>query len=71
MLGNGGTTVFWDVATFGLVEARSEHLVFGEFSSKFATACAAAPHLEAPVIVASEPATTRTPCRTPPSTSTH
>ncbi len=55
VLGNGGTTVFWDVATFGLVEARSEHLVFGEFSSKFATASAAAPHLEAPVIVASEP----------------
>ena len=38
MLGNGGTTVFWDVATFGLVERRSQHLVFGEFSSKFAEA---------------------------------
>ena len=38
VLGNGGTTVFWDVATFGLVDQRSEHLVFGEFSSKFAEA---------------------------------
>ena len=54
MLGNGGTTVFWDVATFGLVERRSEHLVFGEFSSKFADACAAAPHLDEPVVVAGD-----------------
>ena len=38
VLGNGGTTVFWDVATFGLIEQRSQHLVFGEFSSKFAEA---------------------------------
>ncbi len=53
VLGNGGTTVFWDVATFGLVESRSQHLVFGEFSSKFAEACAAAPHLGEPVIVSS------------------
>ena len=36
VLGNGGSTVFWDVATFGLIDARSQHLVFGEFSSKFA-----------------------------------
>ena len=55
VLGNGGTTVFWDVATFGLVERRSEHLVFGEFSSKFAAACTAAPHLEDPRIVAADP----------------
>jgi len=55
VLGNGGTTVFWDVATFGLVERRSEHLVFGEFSSKFADACAAAPHLAEPVVVATPP----------------
>ncbi len=50
VLGNGGTTVFWDVATFGLVERRSQHLVFGEFSTKFADACAAAPHLADPVV---------------------
>ncbi len=53
VLGNGGTTVFWDAATFGLVESRSQHLVFGEFSSKFADACAAAPHLGEPTVVSS------------------
>ncbi|MEY3615614.1 MAG: hypothetical protein RLZZ518_615, partial [Actinomycetota bacterium] len=45
VLGNGGSTVFWDVATFGLFEQRSQHLVFGEFSQKFADAVAAAPQL--------------------------
>ena len=55
VLGNGGSTVFWDVATFGLVSARSEHLVFGEFSSKFAEATAAAPHLAEPLVVKSDP----------------
>jgi len=55
VLGNGGTTVFWDAATFGLVEQRSQHLVFGEFSSKFAEACAAAPHLGDPTVISSEP----------------
>jgi phosphoserine aminotransferase len=55
VLGNGGTTVFWDAATFGLVDVRSEHLVFGEFSSKFAEAVACAPHLGAPVVIASDP----------------
>jgi phosphoserine aminotransferase len=55
VLGNGGSTVFWDVATFGLIERRSQHLTFGEFSSKFADAAAAAPHLDDPVIVSSEP----------------
>ncbi len=53
VLGNGGTTVFWDAATFGLVEQRSQHLVFGEFSSKFAEACAAAPHLDQPEVIQS------------------
>jgi phosphoserine aminotransferase len=53
VLGNGGTTVFWDAATFGLVRERSQHLVFGEFSSKFADACATAPHLGDPMIVSS------------------
>ncbi len=46
VLGNGGTTAFWDAATFQLVESRSQHLSFGEFSAKFATACSVAPHLE-------------------------
>ncbi len=54
VLGNGGSTVFWDVATFGLVDERSQHAVFGEFSSKFAEACAAAPHLGEPSVVKSD-----------------
>ncbi|MBU3689375.1 MAG: phosphoserine transaminase [Acidimicrobiales bacterium mtb01] len=55
VLGNGGSTVFWDVATFGLIRDKSEHLVFGEFSSKFAEAAAAAPHLGDPRVVKSDP----------------
>lgn len=55
VLGNGGSTVFWDVATFGLVRERSQHLVFGEFSSKFADACATAPHLGEPTVVKVDP----------------
>ena len=53
MLGNGGTTSFWDAATFGLIERRSQHLSFGEFSSKFAAAAAAAPHLDDPEVIES------------------
>jgi phosphoserine aminotransferase len=53
VLGNGGTTVFWDIATFCLVEQRSQHLSFGEFSSKFAQAVKAAPHLGDPTVVES------------------
>ncbi|MFM9037521.1 MAG: phosphoserine transaminase [Actinomycetota bacterium] len=55
VLGNGGSTVFWDVATFGLIDARSQHLVFGEFSSKFAEAAANAPHLGSPSVIKCEP----------------
>lgn len=55
VLGNGGTTVFWDAATFGLIEERSQHLVFGEFSSKFATAVDAAPHLDSAEIIEAPP----------------
>lgn len=54
-LGNGGTTVFWDIATFCLIEQRSQHLVFGEFSAKFAACATAAPHLSAPSLVSSSP----------------
>ena len=53
VLGNGGTTAFWDAATFGLILRRSQHLSFGEFSSKFAQAAAAAPHLDAPDVIES------------------
>ena len=55
VLGNGGATAFWDIATFGLIREKSQHLSFGEFSSKFATAAAAAPWLAAPSVIASEP----------------
>lgn len=55
VLGNGGSTVFWDAATFGLIESRSQHLVFGEFSSKFADASAAAPHLGEPSVISTDP----------------
>ena len=55
MLGNGGTTSFWDAATFGLIDARSQHLRFGEFSSKFAEAVAAAPHLGEPANLFADP----------------
>lgn len=50
VLGNGGSTAFWDAAAFGLIEKRSEHLTFGEFGSKFAAA-AKAPWLEAPHVI--------------------
>jgi phosphoserine aminotransferase len=56
-LGNGGTTCFWDMATFCLIERRSQHLSFGEFSSKFAAAAAAAPHLETPQVIEAAPGT--------------
>jgi phosphoserine aminotransferase len=56
-LGNGGTTAFWDAATFCLVEARSQHLSFGEFSSKFAECTRGAPFLEDPEILVSGPGT--------------
>ncbi|WP_432542213.1 phosphoserine transaminase [Kineococcus sp. SYSU DK002] len=57
VLGNGGSTTFWDVATLGLVRERSQHLVLGEFSAKFAAATAAAPFLAEPVVVRGEPGT--------------
>ncbi len=57
LLGNGGTTAFWDAIVFGLIQRRSFHLVFGEFSSKFAQAAALAPHLGEPRIVEAEPGT--------------
>ncbi|HUZ38245.1 MAG TPA: phosphoserine transaminase [Streptosporangiaceae bacterium] len=55
VLGNGGTTAFWDAAAFGLVSQRSLHLSFGEFSSKFAKVTAGAPWLADPAVIASEP----------------
>ena len=45
ILGNGGSTAFWDIAAFGLVRGRAQHLAFGEFSSKFASVTGNAPFL--------------------------
>jgi phosphoserine aminotransferase len=57
VLGNGGATAFWDIAAFGLVRERSQHLTFGEFSSKFASVTKAAPFLGDPTVISSEPGT--------------
>ena len=57
LLGNGGATSFWDAATFHLIDRRSQHLSFGEFSSKFAAAAASAPHLDTPEVITSETGT--------------
>ncbi|WP_425570025.1 phosphoserine transaminase [Rothia endophytica] len=57
ILGNGGATSFWDAATFGLVEKKAQHLTFGEFGSKFASATKAAPFLEIPTVISSAPGT--------------
>jgi phosphoserine aminotransferase len=54
-LGNGGATAFWDAAAFGLVERRSVHLAYGEFSKKFATVTKGAPFLEDPIVLEAEP----------------
>jgi phosphoserine aminotransferase len=55
VLGNGGTTAFWDAATIGLIRRRSAHGTYGEFSAKFAGGVAEAPFLEAPVITRADP----------------
>ena len=55
LLGNGGTTAFWNIAAFGLVRDKSQHLSFGEFSSKFAKVVKAAPWLAEPSIIGSDP----------------
>lgn len=55
VLSLGGATAFWDAATFGLIEKKSAHLTYGEFSSKFAKASKMAPWLDAPQIIEAEP----------------
>lgn len=57
VLGNGGSTAFWDIATFNLIENKSQHLSFGEFSSKFAASAKEAPFLAEPSVIKSEPGT--------------
>jgi phosphoserine aminotransferase len=55
VLGNGGSTAFWDVATFGLVRDRAQFLSFGEFGAKFASGVKKAPHLGEPTILKADP----------------
>ncbi|WP_454115371.1 phosphoserine transaminase [Microbacterium lacticum] len=60
IVGNGGSTAFWDAASFGLIENRAQNLVFGEFGGKFAAA-AAAPWLQAPDVRKADPGSRTTP----------
>jgi phosphoserine aminotransferase len=55
VLGNGGSTAFWDAAAFGLVRERALHLAYGEFSAKFADSTRGAPFLADPVVIKAEP----------------
>lgn len=55
ILGNGGATAFWDAAAFGLIDKRSLHLTYGEFSSKFTSAVARNPFVGDPIVIAAEP----------------
>lgn len=57
VLGNGGTTAFWDIAAHGLVRQKSQHLSFGEFSSKFAKVAQGAPWLSEPTVITTDPGT--------------
>jgi phosphoserine aminotransferase len=57
VLGNGGSTAFWDIAAFGLVRTKSAHASFGEFSAKFASVTAGAPWLDEPSVVVGAPGT--------------
>ncbi|MDO4915405.1 phosphoserine transaminase [Corynebacterium sp.] len=57
----GGATAFWDAATFGLIERRSAHLKYGEFSGKFAAASERAPWLDTPIVLESDPGTAPSP----------
>ena len=65
VLGNGGSTAFWDAAALGLVRERSLHLTNGEFSSKFASVTAGAPFLADPVVVKAAPGSAPEPVSDP------
>jgi phosphoserine aminotransferase len=57
VLGNGGTSAFWDAATFGLIRRRAQHLSFGEFSARFAAITSRAPWLDEPTVLTAPPGT--------------
>src|SRR3954454_5467054 len=58
LLGNGGTTAFWDAAAFGLIERQARHVVIGEFSSRFASVTRGAPLLDDPIVIETAPGET-------------
>jgi phosphoserine aminotransferase len=61
VLGNGGTTAFWDIAAFGLVRHKAQHLSYGEFSAKFAAVTREAPFLAEPTVIGAAPGTAPSP----------
>jgi phosphoserine aminotransferase len=65
MLGNGGSTAFWDAAACGLVRRRALHVVYGEFTQKFASVTGGAPFLDNPIVVSADPGTGATPVGDP------
>ena len=60
VLGNGGATAFWDIAAFGLIRNKAQHLAFGEFSSKFASVTGKAPFLQGASVIKADPGTLAT-----------
>jgi phosphoserine aminotransferase len=67
----GGATAFWDAAVFGLIDGRSQHYVFGEFSAKFATAARTAPWLADPLVIDAEPGSRPVPVPAPDDVDVH
>jgi phosphoserine aminotransferase len=65
MLGNGGSTAFWDAAACGLVRRRALHVVYGEFTQKFASVTGGAPFLDDPIVVSADPGTATAPVGDP------
>lgn len=65
LLGNGGTTAFWDAAAAGLIREKSLHLTYGEFSSKFAKVAKGAPFLQDPIVVSADPGSAPEPTSDP------
>jgi phosphoserine aminotransferase len=65
MLGNGGSTAFWDAAACGLVRRRALHVVYGEFTQKFASVTRGAPFLDDPIVVSADPGMASAPASDP------
>lgn len=65
ILGNGGSTLFWDAAAFGLIREKSLHLTFGEFSAKFASCVAKNPFVGDPIKVVADPGSAPAPVADP------